>query len=124
MQQFITKVHGKGSCVEDDGKSDRWHINPQRMVRIHHAAVTSCALHPSCPLISHLLRPSGAALLTMQKLAAAATFLACKLEECTRVRVREIVMVFDRLWKRRDNAPLTLIEPGTKVSRWSCGWAN
>lgn len=54
-------------------------------------------------------------LLLLQKLAAAATFLATKLEECTRVRVRELVMVFDRLWKRRDNAPLTLLEPGTKV---------
>jgi len=63
-----------------------------------------------CPLIPALLHSQ------LQKLAAAATFLACKLEECTRVRVREVVMVFDRLWKRRDNAPLTLIEPGTKVS--------
>lgn len=58
-------------------------------------------------------------LLPLQKLAAAAVFLACKLEECTKVRVREVVMVFDRLWKRRDNASLTLLEPGTKVS--NCG---
>ena len=35
------------------------------------------------------------------------------------MRVREVVMVFDRLWKRRDNASLTLLEPGTKVS--NCG---
>ena len=62
-------------------------------------------MSPPLPSLPHL-----------QKLAAASTFLACKLEECTRIRVREVVMVFDRLWKRKDNAPLTLLEPGTRVS--------
>ncbi|KAG1653418.1 hypothetical protein FOA52_009127 [Chlamydomonas sp. UWO 241] len=49
----------------------------------------------------------------VQRLAAAATFLATKLEECNR-RLRDIIMVFDRLFRRGDGRPMTVIEPGTK----------
>lgn len=54
-------------------------------------------------------------ILFLQKLAAAAIWLAVKLEECTKVRIRDVIMVFDRLWRRREGSSLTLLEPGTRV---------
>jgi len=50
----------------------------------------------------------------IKKLAAAATYLAIKLEECTNIRIRDVLMVFDRLIKRSDGAHLSLLEPGTR----------
>ena len=55
----------------------------------------------------------------MQRLATAATFLACKLEENAK-RLRDVIWVFDRLFRREEERPLTVLEPGCKVRPGNC----
>lgn len=47
-----------------------------------------------------------------------ALFIACKVEECPR-KVRDIINVFDRLLKKRQGLPLTVLDTSsTRYSRW------
>lgn len=48
-------------------------------------------------------------------MAAASLWLASKLEENCK-RVRDVIMVNDRLLRRREGRPTTVIEPGSLVS--------
>ncbi|GFH22926.1 uncharacterized protein HaLaN_20462 [Haematococcus lacustris] len=61
----------------------------------------------------------------IEKLAAAATYLATKLEEVTNeVNIRHVMQVFDRMLQRRDGVKpekLRVLEPGTKVRGVVCG---
>jgi hypothetical protein len=54
-----------------------------------------------------------------QRMAAAALYLAIKLEECTKIRIRDVALVFDRVLKRHEGCPPDVtppvLEPGTKV---------
>ncbi len=53
--------------------------------------------------------------LCTQKLAAAVTYLATKLEECTEIRIRDLILVFDRVCRRKDGSAPRMLEPGTNV---------
>ncbi len=51
-------------------------------------------------------------------MAAATTYLAIKLEECTKTRIRDVIMVFDRIYKRKEGSSrLDVLEPGSNVRR-------
>eukprot|EP00195_Chlamydomonas_chlamydogama_P006867 CAMPEP_0202911798 /NCGR_PEP_ID=MMETSP1392-20130828/55951_1 /ASSEMBLY_ACC=CAM_ASM_000868 /TAXON_ID=225041 /ORGANISM="Chlamydomonas chlamydogama, Strain SAG 11-48b" /LENGTH=461 /DNA_ID=CAMNT_0049602443 /DNA_START=45 /DNA_END=1428 /DNA_ORIENTATION=+ len=49
----------------------------------------------------------------VKRLSAACTYLACKLEECNK-KMRDIILVFDRLFKRSEGKSLTVMEIGSK----------
>jgi hypothetical protein len=53
-------------------------------------------------------------------MAAAVMFLALKLEEYQKVKMLDLIRVFDRLGQRREGVPgrkMKIVEAGTKVSR-------
>ena len=55
-----------------------------------------------------------------QRLAAACVFLSVKLEEHINIRIRDVVLVFDRLMRRHEGRSRTVLEPLSKVGRWAC----
>lgn len=82
-------------------------------IRVGAACMGRC-LHGRAPMRDADPIPSLVPPCRPQRMAAACTYLSCKLEE-SNVRLRDVIMTFDRLFRRAEGRPLAVLEPGTKV---------